>query len=233
MTKTEKAVIWAIEIANDPAHGYDQDNRWGPDYDCSSLVISAWQQAGVPVKTKGAYNTKSMKSVFLSCGFKDVTSSVNLDNGSGMKRGDVLLNIVSHAVMHIGNGKVVAARINENGEDHGGTPGDQDGEEIKIQNYYNFPWDCVLRYTEDSSTTDPEPQPTTGNAKIRKGQSYANKFANAAEILLHLRAYDPNGVEIPGTFGSGLLSAVKAFQKAQNLTVSGTCDRNTFLKLIN
>lgn len=139
MTKTEKAVTWAIEIANDPAHGYDQDNRWGPDYDCSSLVISAWQQAGVPVKTKGAYNTKSMKSVFLSCGFKDVTSSVNLDNGSGMKRGDVLLNIVSHAVMHIGNGKVVAARINENGEDHGGTPGDQNGEEIKIQNYYNFP----------------------------------------------------------------------------------------------
>ena len=53
MTKTEKAVTWAIEIANDPAHGYDQDNRWGPDYDCSSLVISAWQQAGVPVKTKG------------------------------------------------------------------------------------------------------------------------------------------------------------------------------------
>ena len=46
MTKTEKAVTWAIEIANDPAHGYDQDNRWGPDYDCSSLVISAWQQAG-------------------------------------------------------------------------------------------------------------------------------------------------------------------------------------------
>ena len=68
MTKTEKAVTWAIEIANDPAHGYDQDNRWGPDYDCSSLVISAWQQAGVPVKTKGATYTGNMKSVFLSCG---------------------------------------------------------------------------------------------------------------------------------------------------------------------
>mgnify|MGYP000063739338 CR=1 FL=1 len=131
MTKTEKAVTWAIEIANDPAHGYDQDNRWGPDYDCSSLVISAWQQAGVPVKTKGAYNTKSMKSVFLSCGFKDVTSSVNLDNGSGMKRGDVLLNIARHTVMHIGNGKVVSASINENGGAHGGTPGDQNGNEIK------------------------------------------------------------------------------------------------------
>lgn len=109
MTKTEKAVTWAIEIANDPAHGYDQDNRWGPDYDCSSLVISAWQQAGVPVKTKGATYTGNMKSVFLSCGFKDVTSKVNLSTGSGMKRGDVLLNIASHTVMHIGNGQVVSA----------------------------------------------------------------------------------------------------------------------------
>ena len=111
-----------------------------------------------------------MKSVFLSCGFKDVTSSVNLDNGSGMKRGDVLLNIARHTVMHIGNGKVVSASINENGGAHGGTPGDQNGNEIKIQNYYNCPWDCVLRYNEDSTSTDPEPQPTTGNAKIRKGQ---------------------------------------------------------------
>ena len=113
MTKTEKAVTWAIEIANDPAHGYDQDNRWGPDYDCSSLVISAWQQAGVPVKTKGATYTGNMKSVFLSCGFKDVTSKVNLSTGSGMKRGDVLLNIASHTVMHIGNGQVVSASKNE------------------------------------------------------------------------------------------------------------------------
>jgi len=151
MTKTEKAVTWAIEIANDPAHGYDQDNRWGPDYDCSSLVISAWQQAGVPVKTKGATYTGNMKSVFLSCGFKDVTSKVNLSTGSGMKRGDVLLNIASHTVMHIGNGQVVSASKNENNGYHGGKPGDQSGKEIKLQNYYNFPWDCVLRYTEDSS----------------------------------------------------------------------------------
>lgn len=178
MTKTEKAVTWAIEIANDPAHGYDQDNRWGPDYDCSSLVISAWQQAGVPVKTKGATYTGNMKSVFLSCGFKDVTSKVNLSTGSGMKRGDVLLNIASHTVMHIGNGQVVSASKNENNGYHGGKP-EIRGKRDQTSELLQFPWDCVLRYTEDSSTTDPEPQPTTGNAKIRKGQSYANKFANA------------------------------------------------------
>lgn len=54
MTKIEKAVTWALAIANDNTHGYDQQYRWGPDYDCSSLIISAWQQAGVPVKNKGS-----------------------------------------------------------------------------------------------------------------------------------------------------------------------------------
>lgn len=39
MTKIEKAVTWALAIANDNTHGYDQQYRWGPDYDCSSLII--------------------------------------------------------------------------------------------------------------------------------------------------------------------------------------------------
>ena len=65
MTKIEKAVTWALAIANDNTHGYDQQYRWGPDYDCSSLIISAWQQAGVPVKTKGAAYTGNMNLRFL------------------------------------------------------------------------------------------------------------------------------------------------------------------------
>ena len=49
MGKIETATQWMIDLANDDSHGYDQDSRWGPDYDCSSSVISAWQYAGVPV----------------------------------------------------------------------------------------------------------------------------------------------------------------------------------------
>ena len=42
----EKACNWAVGIANDDSHGYDQKHRWGtPDYDCSSLVISAFQES--------------------------------------------------------------------------------------------------------------------------------------------------------------------------------------------
>ncbi len=52
MSVIDNAVNWAIDIANDKTHGYDQTNRWGPDYDCSSFVISAWDAAGVDVKGK-------------------------------------------------------------------------------------------------------------------------------------------------------------------------------------
>ena len=38
----EQAISWAISIANDNSHGYSMTSRWGPDYDCSSFVISAY-----------------------------------------------------------------------------------------------------------------------------------------------------------------------------------------------
>lgn len=144
--KIEAAVNWAIQIANDNSHGYDQANRWGPDYDCSSLLIQAWENAGVPVKSNGATYTGNMREIFLNCGFTDVTGQINLATGSGVQRGDILLNIVNHTAMGIGNGQVVQASQNEFGGTTGGQTGDQTGEEIWTTGYYNYPWDCVLRY---------------------------------------------------------------------------------------
>lgn len=150
MTKTEKAVQWMINTANDSRHGYDQARRWGErgDYDCSSAVITAWQTAGVPVKSAGATYTGNMYSVFKKCGFVDVTHSVNLKSGSGLARGDVLLNRRFHTAIYIGSGKIVQASINEKGTATGGIPGDQTGKEFLVRSYYNYPWDYVLRYPE-------------------------------------------------------------------------------------
>ena len=88
----EEAVAWAIETANDQSHGYSQADRWGPDYDCSSFVISAFEQAGVSLREAGASYTGNMRGPMIACGFVDVTYSIGLASGYGLQPGDVLLN---------------------------------------------------------------------------------------------------------------------------------------------
>ena len=151
MTKTEKATRQMEEWALDDSHGYDQAYRWGQygDYDCSSAVITAWELAGVPVKTCGATTTWTMYPIFLAMGFKDVIDSVDLTTGAGLRRGDILLNRTNHVAMYCGNGQEVEASINEFGGITGGQPGDQTGWEFLIRPYRNYPWDHVLRYTKD------------------------------------------------------------------------------------
>lgn len=185
MSVIESAVNWALSIANDNSHGYDQGNRWGPDYDCSSLVISAFKQAGVPLKST---YTGNMLSDFLSNGFSNVTSSVNLQTGGGLLRGDVLLNVASHTAMFIGNGKVVQACSNENKGILGGKTGDQTGGEICTGSYYNFPWNFVLRYTKESSSTITQTQSTSTSSQEIQNGSYKVKSGDSlwsiAERLL-------------------------------------------------
>ncbi len=129
----DKAVSWAVKIASDDSHKYSQETRWGPHYDCSSFVITAYQQAGVNVKNSGASYTGNMYNAFIACGFKDVTSSCNLSSGAGMKKGDVLLNKVHHAALvQTDGGTTVEARNTRKGI-------------VSGNSYRNYPWDCVLR----------------------------------------------------------------------------------------
>lgn len=169
MTKVEAATTWMEDLANDDSHGYSWGG-WGPqDYDCGHAIITAWQQAGVPVKDLGATYTGNMRDAFLRAGVRDVTGSVNLRTGGGLQRGDVLLNEANHAAMYVGFGKLVHAR----GSDGHPEPGDQ-GREICIQPYFNFPWDAVLRYPEtvqydpdaDEQIPDYSPAQDTGKTGL-------------------------------------------------------------------
>jgi cell wall-associated NlpC family hydrolase len=149
MSKVKIAVDFALAIAKDDSHGYDQANRSnGKDYDCSSLVITSFEKAGIKVKEAGATYTGNMKKAFLSCGFTEVVDKVGLTSCRGMVPGDVLLHEGRHTAIYIGNGQLVHASINEKGTIVGGIPGDQTGKEICIRSYYNHPWNSVLRYLE-------------------------------------------------------------------------------------
>lgn len=151
MNKVENYTKYIEDIADDNSHGYSQFHRNGdPDFDCSSLVIEAVDRV-IPVKKYGATYTANMYRAFLLAGFKDVTKSINLINGSGLKRGDILLKSASHTEVYIGNGRICGAKSSETGGKDG-KAGDQTGREICRSNYYNFKnnWDYVLRYPEDN-----------------------------------------------------------------------------------
>ena len=157
MRKIDTALEFMLDLAADNSHGYDQAFRWGEngDYDCSSAVITACEQAGIPLKTAGATYTGNMKAAALKVGFVDVTNSVNLDTGAGLIKCDILLNEAHHVAMYCVGGQIVHASINENGGATGGKPGDQTGREICVRSYYNKPWNVVLRYVgADISVTD-------------------------------------------------------------------------------
>lgn len=132
------AVDWAIKIANDESHGYDQINRNGPDYDCSSFVSTALNKAGFPISIYSW--TGNMKKQLLDAGFKVCSSP--------WKKGDIHLNELNHVCMSVDSNNIVEASINEFGGIKGGEPGDQTGTEIRIKPYYEYRkgWDIHLRY---------------------------------------------------------------------------------------
>ena len=229
----EQATKTMEVCAADASHGYDQSQRWGPDYDCSSAVISAWEKAGVPVKSNGATYTGNMYSVFLRCGFEDVTASVNLANGSGLQRGDVLLNHVNHTAMYVGGNKTVEASINENGTTTGGMTGDQTGREFLLRGYRNYPWDVVLRYTGKAVDTPANKAPNYFYNNIRlplikKGME--SPYIKSLQEMLAAREYYTG--EIDGIYGAKLEAAVLGFQADNGLETDGEIGRNTWAKIL-
>lgn len=233
----EKAVAWAIDTANDSSHGYSQASRWGPDYDCSSFVISAWEAAGVPVKQAGASYTGNMRGAFLACGFVDVTTQIGLATGYGIQPGDVLLNYSAHTCLAVGGGKVANCRTSE------GHPqaGDQSGNEIRIQSYWNFPWNCVLRYKGNNQTSTTNSETSTINSdKVEETHDwkpqllqYSNSYKSDCVVLQALlNAHGWACGTADGFFGAKTQAAVFRAQRYYQIEADGICGKQTWAKLL-
>lgn len=242
MTTVEKATRFMEDLAADNSHGYDQANRWGPDYDCSSAVISAWQNAGVPVRSYGASYTGNMYPVFKQCGFTDVTPTVNLATGAGLQRGDVLLNHTSHTAMFVGNGTIAHASINEHGGTTGGQSGDQTGREICLRSYYNYPWNVVLRYTKGGSveptpTPEPKPEPVKKNCTVTLTMPVIEYGDRSLHVKIMQTALIGHGFScgwcgVDGDYGNGTKNALLAFQKENQIEQDAVCGQRTWTLLL-
>lgn len=224
---TKQMEAWSA----DDSHGYDQTRRWGPDFDCSSAVISAWELAGVPVKTNGATYTGNMRGVFLRCGFEDVTGNVDLASGTGLQRGDVLLNIQQHTAMYCGNGMEVESSINENGGVTGGQSGDQTGREFLVRPYRNYPWDCVLRYTGGGETQEKSKPTYYYNVKLPLlKQGMKDPAVITVQRILNAMGYYYGVCD--GIFDELTKRAVMGFQEDAGLETDGEVGGQTWTKLL-
>jgi len=167
----EKAVVWALQIAADNRHGYSQGaenatannpytgSREGPDYDCSSLVYHALDQAGIPIiaawqKNPDYYKLYDGKQLTGDAdtiwpdlqkigGFTKYSWAEVKDN---LQRGDILCRPEAHVAIYIGDGKTVEARGVNNPKGGEYRTGDQGGE-IDCYSAYGRGWTEVYRYT--------------------------------------------------------------------------------------
>lgn len=230
MSVIESAIAWALGIANEPAHGYDQASRWGPDYDCSSFAIQAFKEAGLPLT---ATYTGNMKYDFLRHGFVDASTLgvIELGMGAGLKRGDVLLHEQNHTAIYLGDGTVVQASINERGGITGGQTGDQTGREIAVSPYRNYPWDIVLRYVGDLDESPEEERTNLDTGLIQRGQTGA-RIKKLQALLIYFHGIDcgPDGVD--GDFGPNTEAAVREFQTRAGLPVDGLVGPMTAAELL-
>lgn len=145
MGDIKKAVEWAVKIANDPTHGYDQEQRNGPDYDCSSLVATALKQAGFNVSEKSW--TGNLKEQLMAEGFYLCTAPWMV--------GDIHLNTQKHVCMSVDADMIVEASLNELGGIAGGQSGDQTGNEISIKPFYEYRhgWNYHLRAPQNKNVS--------------------------------------------------------------------------------
>lgn len=150
-----KFVEEMLRYADDDSHGYSQkppSGRWGPDFDCSSLIYQAASNAGYDVGTgrDKVRFTGTMLKDFEKAGFQILPfANVGI---SDLEIGDILLNLALHAEVYVGEGQSVGATASETGA-FVGEEGDQTGHEIERHPVVTFDkdWDYILRAPDEES----------------------------------------------------------------------------------
>ena len=219
-SKIAKMVKHLKDLAADDSHGYSQARRWGPDYDCSSLMYECARFAGYDVPTSGTRYTGTMLPHFRAAGFKAVRFDGRL---SDLDPGDILLNVEHHTEMYVGNGKFGGAHESETGGIDG-KAGDQTGNEISVCNAYipSCGWDYVLIPPAESEQTKPSKLSIDGDWGVMTQKELQRqlgvKVTGKKDAATYKALQKKLGVKADGVFGP---VTKKALQKKLGVSADG------------
>lgn len=183
--------------------GYDQANRWdlrvGGETDCSALIIGVLDKCGFD--TGNATYTGNMAANLTAHGWE------MLDPDVDKQRGDILLSHANHVACYLGDGLVAQASIDERGDIAGGQSGDQ-ADETNVHPYYDYPWDCALRYADgDTSAVS-----THGGGSVYNTNQYDESYVRNVQALLLAKGYNLGADGVDGVLGELTFNAIKTFQ---------------------
>lgn len=125
----ENMVSFMENIASDDTHGYSQARRYGPDFDCSSLVSFALIYGGFNIVYSST--TRDLLKQLINNGW------TTIDTKAARKRGDIFLNPDHHVIVCTDDKNIVHASGTKKG--------------ILKEPFYipSFGYNYHLRYTDN------------------------------------------------------------------------------------
>jgi len=230
MPDIERAVNWAVGIANDDSHGYAQDDRdRGVNFDCSSLVCWALSEGGFPLgkyKKGNSFSTGTMYTVLTPVNgwtkYEDKLPTV--------KRGDILWRS-GHTAIAVSSTDLVEARMNEKGTITGGKSGDQTGSEIhvrKINASGYIAFTRIWRYNAGAiDTSQLTVDGLFGTTTVKRWQQVMGVVADGIISGQYSGNKQYHQASAAIQYGSGGSSLVRAVQTKLGITADGQLGPNT------
>ena len=188
--------------------------------DCSGLFYWAFRQLGGYMYhgSNTMYDKYCVKKGQLTSGLKKtLLPGTAVFTGTAEKHG--------HVGLYIGNGKCIEASSTESG--------------VITSNLSAGKWTFYgqLKGIDYGTKTDekqpadtsPDKEPATSLPTLKKGST--GEYVTLLQTKLKNKGYDLGSYGVDGDFGSATLAAVKAFQKANGLTVDGIVGPKTWAAL--
>ena len=169
------------------------------EIDCSELAACAVNVAyGKSMIPSSVYSGNIGKSLLNTGLFKELKASKYLGKSEYIECGDIIVAPGKHVIVAYTDGSKTSQNTIKT------TVASAIGGNKLIKRAINL--DYKARLVEDGKFGSASKK-ALGNHYVKKGEKQS--MVTAAEILMYINGYNPNGVEYPGTYGNGLTSASK------------------------